>query len=89
MFDVDADRECTNNLAAETGYAELKAKLRDQMMRELKEQQDPRVLGRGHVFDEYLYSSPATRSFYERYMKGEKVRAGWVNASDFEKEPID
>jgi N-sulfoglucosamine sulfohydrolase len=41
------------------------------------------------VFDEYRYSSSATDQFYERYMSGEKLRAGWVNESDFEAGPLD
>jgi hypothetical protein len=45
--------------------------------------------GRGKIFDKYLYVNPGTRNFYERYMKGEKVRAGWVNPGDFEPEPLD
>jgi hypothetical protein len=28
------------------------------------------------------------RNFYERFMRGEKITAGWVNASDFETSPI-
>jgi hypothetical protein len=29
------------------------------------------------------------RGFYERYMRGEKLRAGWVSPSDFEKKPVE
>jgi hypothetical protein len=29
------------------------------------------------------------RNFYERYMRRGKLRAGWVNPTDFEKEPLD
>ncbi len=28
------------------------------------------------------------RNFYERFRRGEKVKAGWVNDSDFEQEPV-
>jgi len=89
MFDVKSDRECMNNLAAETGYGEMKETLRSQMLAELKQQEDPRVLGNGKLFDEYIYANEGTRSFYERYMKGEKINAGWVNKSDFEEGPLD
>ena len=41
--------------------------------------------GQGHVFDEYPYASPRMRNFYERFMRGEKLSAGWVNPSDFER----
>ncbi|MEO8493664.1 MAG: sulfatase [Planctomycetota bacterium] len=89
MFDVKSDRECINNLAAETGYGEIKGKLRSQMVAELTQQGDPRVLGNGKIFDEYIYANEDTRNFYERYMKGEKLNAGWVNESDFEEGPLD
>lgn len=89
MFDVKSDRECMYNLATKTGYDALKEKLRAQMLAELEQQQDPRVLGNGKIFDEYIYANEDTRNFYERYMKGEKINAGWVNESDFEDGPLD
>ncbi len=55
------------------------------MEQELKMQQDPRMFGNGNVFDNYPYGEPRVRNFYERFMKGEQVKAGWVNESDFEK----
>jgi hypothetical protein len=58
------------------------------MERELRAQNDPRQLGRGEIFDRYVYADETTRGFYERFMRGEKLNAGWVNASDFEKVPI-
>lgn len=86
---MKSDRECVNNLATETGYGELKERLRSQMLAELEQQEDPRVLGNGEIFDKYIYANEDTRNFYERYMKGEKINAGWVNKSDFEAEPLD
>ena len=53
------------------------------MMMKLRAQQDPRVRGKGSVFDEYPVASP-TAKYYERFQKGEKVKAGWVNPSDYE-----
>jgi hypothetical protein len=55
----------------------------------LKAQDDPRMFGKGHRFDEYPYAQDQVRGFYERYMRGEKLKAGWVNRSDFEKEPLE
>ena len=43
------------------------------------------MFGHGDVFDRYPVSTEAVRNFYERYMRGEKVHAGWVSPSDFEK----
>ncbi len=58
------------------------------MTRELQAQGDPRMFGKGYLFDQYLYANPEQRNFYERFMRGEKVKALWVNDSDFEREPI-
>lgn len=78
-----------SDLAATAAHADRKKALREQLLKELTEQADPRVLGKGEVFDKYLYADERTRNFYERYTKGEKVRAGWVNLSDFEPAPIE
>jgi hypothetical protein len=55
----------------------------------LKAQGDPRMFGQGAVFDRYLHSNQGHVNFYERYMKGEKLNAGWVNKTDFEPAPLD
>ncbi len=89
MFNIEADRYCVSNVSSQPEFVTLKNSLKQQLFSELREQQDPRMYGKGHLFDEYIYSNAATRNFYERYMAGEKIRAGWVNPSDFEKEPLD
>lgn len=89
FYDLKADPDCVNNLAADRRHAGSLNQLKDLMERSLKNQGDPRMNGKGRLFDEYLYSNPGTRNFYERYMNGEKLRAGWVNLSDFEKKPLD
>ena len=50
----------------------------NQMVAELKAQDDPRMFGRGSVFEEYPYAEANLRGFYERYMRGEKLQAGSV-----------
>lgn len=89
MFNVSVDPDCVNNLATTLADADLKAALKKQMITELKAQGDPRMFGKGDVFDNYPYSGKSTDKFYERYMAGEKPRAGWVNPTDFESEPLD
>ncbi|TWU05564.1 sulfatase family protein [Stieleria varia] len=88
LYDIENDPDCTNNLIGSAQHAEAVAKLKQQMTTELSQQGDPRMFGKGDVFDRYPYSSSATDNFYERYMAGEKVNAGWVNKSDFETEPV-
>lgn len=89
LYDVAADRDCVKNLADIPAHAKLKTQLREQMERELKAQGDPRMEGKGGMFDQFPYADDGGRGFYERYMKGEKVRAGWVNPTDFEKAPLE
>lgn len=88
LYDLKRDPDCVNNLAANPSHTALKAKLRAQMERELKAQGDPRMFGNGAIFDRYLYSDEKNRDFYNRFMRGEKVKAGWVLDSDFEPAPI-
>jgi N-sulfoglucosamine sulfohydrolase len=85
LYDRIKDPDAMNNLAAQPAFAKIKAALKNQMERELKNQKDPRMFGNGAVFDQYPYAEPATRNFYERFMSGEKIKAGWVSESDFEK----
>ncbi len=89
LYQLSTDPECLTNLADQPDWHEKKIALRKQMIQELKAQQDPRMFGQGHLFDEYPYTSPATDDFYERFLRGEKLRAGWVRPTDFEKTPLE
>lgn len=89
MFNVKGDAFCVKDLSALPEFANLKNELKDQLFSELRTQGDPRMFGNGKLFDDYLYSSPDTRNFHERYMSGEKIKAGWVNPTDFEAGPLD
>lgn len=89
LYDLKKDQDCVVNLASSGEMEKKKEKLKAQLIKELKEQGDPRMFGNGKVFDEYPYANKGTVNFYERYMKGEKLKAGWVNESDFEKGPIE
>ena len=86
FYDLSVDPHAVRNLAAESVHKDTIAALRERMESELKTQGDPRMAGNGKVFDEY----PATTGagFYEKFMRGEKMNAGWVSPTDFEKEPI-
>lgn len=84
LYDLRADRDCVRNLAADS--AETVRSLRDRMETMLKVQGDPRMEGRGHLFDNYTPTNGD--GFYEKFIRGEKVNAGWVEKTDFEKEII-
>jgi N-sulfoglucosamine sulfohydrolase len=89
LYDVGKDPDCLKNLAGDPGQQPLKVQLRQQLFDELRAQGDPRMLGQGQVFEQYPYADERARGFYERYRRGEKIRAGWVNESDFEKAPLE
>jgi arylsulfatase A-like enzyme len=84
LYNLRADRDCVNNIAMSS--AETVRSMRERMEAMLREQGDPRMSGQGHVFDKYTPTNGA--GFYEKFMRGEKVNAGWVEPTDFEKQPV-
>ncbi|MCX8488433.1 MAG: hypothetical protein ORN22_04930, partial [Opitutales bacterium] len=86
LYDLGADVDCVKNLAA-TRVVDLE-KLRSQMWAELKAAGDLRALGRGAEYEAYPSADKKKNRFYERYMAGELLDAGWVKKDDFEKAPL-
>ncbi len=84
LYNITEDPECMNNLADHPGHAAVKQELAEQMIAELAAQEDPRIVADGDVFDAYYYADERHRGFYEKYLSGQNVEAGWVNASDFD-----
>ena len=87
LFDLEDDPDCVNNLAADPAQAERRDAMEAELLNKLKQQGDPRLIGRGEVFDNYPYAG-AERNLYDRYLKGEKLKTGWVNPSDYEPAPL-
>jgi len=83
LYHVTVDEDCTHNLAQDEDYQARKQEMKEILLTELKKQKDPRMFGNGDIFDNY----PPDRNagFYERYMRGEEVKSGWINDSDFER----
>lgn len=84
LFQISVDENCMNNLAFNEEFASIKKELISILETELKKQNDPRIFGNGDVFDNY--TPDRNVNFYEEYMQGKKVKSGWINDSDFEKE---
>ncbi len=59
--------------------------LRGQLWNEFKTQGDLRALGRGNEFEAYPSADKANANFHEHFLRGEKLKAGWVDPNDFEK----
>jgi N-sulfoglucosamine sulfohydrolase len=67
LYDLEVDPECLNNLATNPEYKPLLEKMKNTLFSELKTQKDPRMLGQGQVFDNYVHSKKA--GYYEDFMK--------------------
>ena len=88
LYDLSKDPHCVANLAEQQELQKTRSMLLQQMESILLKQGDPRMLGKGDIFDNYLHSNKNHQGFYEKYMRGEKLKTGWVSKTDFEKEPI-
>jgi len=89
LYDLAKDPDCVVNLAlSDTASDEVK-QAQQRLFSLLRDQGDPRMFGNGKVFDEYEHANRANAGFYERYLKGEKIKAAWVIESDFEARPLD
>ena len=90
LYDLTRDPDCVVNLAEDPTYADRKAALKQQMLAELKEQGDPRMFGRGEVFDRYPFGLHQWDDFYERrYVQGQNIRMGWISQTDFDPNLVD
>lgn len=83
MYNIALDRECMNNLVDKPEMELLKKEMRAELLRRLTLQEDPRVIGDGSVFDRYPYMG-AEKKVWNRMKKGEKIKLGFVNETDFE-----
>lgn len=70
LYDLQEDPECLNNLASVAKYAAQKALMKQDLFDELKRQGDPRMHGRGYVFDAYPHSKKP--GYYEKEMAKKK-----------------
>ena len=85
LYDISKDPDCLENLAFTEGYEPLTEQLREELYAKLREQKDPRMFGKGDVFDNYRYADKAGVNFYERYQDQDTtLRWGWLNDSDFQ-----
>lgn len=83
FYNVKSDPYCLNNRINDQSLNEIKQQLRNELLDRLKDQQDPRIIGNGDIFDQYLYSGQE-RGFYEKWQSGKFQVPGWINASDME-----
>lgn len=76
LYDVKADPYCMNNLAADPAYKEVKDSLWRELEAKLKETGDPRIEGRGDVFESYEYIVDAPHS-WKHYLAGDWIHQNY------------
>lgn len=84
LYQLAHDPDCLTNLVAHPAFAPTAAALRARLFEALRAEGDPRLLGDGDRFDALPYADPSTRGFHERFLRGESVRAGWINDTDYD-----
>ena len=71
LYRIDEDPDCMRNLAASEELQSVKDELRARIERMLREEQDPRALGNGQVFDTYKYLGNRSHS-YDAWLKHQR-----------------
>jgi len=83
FYNIIEDPFCMKNLVGEENYVEIKMEMEMEMIQKLTDQGDPRIFGEGNIFDNYPYQGEV-QNYYNRFIAGEKINAGWVNETDYE-----
>lgn len=84
LYNIAEDPLCLNNLADKKRYKKVMKNLEKEMETRLKSQQDPRMEGKGEIFDRYPNMSKS-HQYWNRSRGGEKLPTNWINDTDFEK----
>jgi N-sulfoglucosamine sulfohydrolase len=66
LYRVEEDPDCLHNLAEDPAHAEIKQALWSELEATLRRQGDPRVFGRGYVFESYPYTGDDSHSWKAR-----------------------
>ena len=87
MYDLKSDPYCMENLADKSEYKKVKNKLKNQLFKILKKQNDPRMGKNGDVFDNYSFDTENKWNFYERVVSEEIKepwkQTNWVDPTDY------
>lgn len=83
LYDIKKDPNCMIDLAKKPEYESRKREMEKEMTARLVEQEDPRMFGRGELFDRYPDMSGAYQ-FWNRTKAGEEIPSGWISDTDFE-----
>ncbi len=72
LYRLSDDSECVRNLANDLAFKDILEDLRYRMMGMLKEEEDPRALGKPEIPDAYQYQGGRTKS-YDTWLKEQEV----------------
>lgn len=70
LYDISVDTDCVNNLIKDPSYKDIIKELRQELIEELTKQKDPRVLGKGEIFDKYEHLNKKRQIDYNNPWKG-------------------
>ena len=85
LYNIKNDFYNVNNLADDPQYAKLKQQMKEELFTKLEEEGDPRMFGKGEIFEEYPYARENSRNFYPRFMRGDTTLLWrWVDSTDVE-----
>ncbi len=89
-YNLKNDSYSVINLIDSADYVEMAFELRKEMERALIIKEDPRMFGKGDVFQDYESSNLKNKDAYNRIVvKKEKLVPAWINASDIETDFIE
>lgn len=72
LYALDLDPECLHNLATDERYAATAKELRARLDRMLRDEQDPRALGNGAIFDTYKYLGNRKNKGYDEWVQSQE-----------------
>lgn len=73
LYRLTDDPECVRNLAHDPAFAPVLEELRTRMLGMLRQEQDPRALGNGAVFDTYKYVAGRAKA-YDTWLKSQESK---------------
>ncbi|MCT4543468.1 MAG: sulfatase [Vallitalea sp.] len=74
LYDIQEDIECINNLSDKKNYQNIKQKLWNDLKNELKRTNDPRIFGKGDIFDTYEYvNETRCKHSWKKYINNKNI----------------
>jgi hypothetical protein len=70
LYRIQSDPECLTNLATDLKFARVKRELQERMNKLLREEGDPRALGRAEYFETIQYTGPR-RHAYDEWLRNQ------------------